>query len=440
METGQLFAGVAEQELKPPLGLSTGDGAAHAKGFKTPLYVKALVLSNGHDEVAIVTLDMLGIDRADVLRAAAQVEERTGVPAHGVLMACSHTHVGASMESTLHTYRRAFNPDWNDEAIAKERAWVDTVVESVVLAVSAGKGKLQEASIGLAQAELPWLVFNRRRHTRDYGVFTHWMGIPKNQAFKPEGPIDPDFGLFVVRDAAFKPLAMIWNFTGHNSFSFGDQYGADLPYTVQAALDERIGEHIPCLYTPGCSGNTNYFDYQKSYGLEKATDEVASAIMAIYREACTLPEVKLSSRKAELFFAQRDFTRYWWQHDQATKLNDWSKGYGAAEVERFRKEAEENETYQTDVTVLRLGESALVGLGGEMFVEFQMMIKERSPFKHTYVSSYTNDYSGYVATRQAFIGGSYEVWPALNARIGREGGYLMVEKAVELLQELYDED
>ena len=85
-----------------------------------------------------------------------------------------------------------------------------------------------------------------------------------------------------------------------------------------------------------------------------------------------------------------------------------------------------------------MGEAALVGLGGEMFVEFQMMIKERSPFRHTYVASYTNDYAGYVATRRAFVGGSYEVWPTLNARIGREGGYLMVDKVVELLEELYE--
>jgi hypothetical protein len=31
------------------------------------------------------------------------------------------------------------------------------------------------------------------------------------------------------------------------------------------------------------------------------------------------------------------------------------------------------------------------------------------------------------------------VWLTLNARIGREGGYLMVDKAVELLEELYDD-
>ncbi len=437
MNAGQLKAGIAEHELKPPLGLATGDGAPEAKGYLTPLYVKALVLENGQDFVGIVSLDMLGIDRADAQRAAALAEARSGVPRHGILLVCSHTHVAPSMASTLHTYRKAFNPKWDEAAVAKERAWVDTVVELIATAVADARAHVQVASIGVASADLPWLVFNRRRYTRNYGVWTHWMGIPKNQAYKPEGPIDPDFGLFVVRDAAFKPMAMVWNFTGHNSFNFGDQYSADLPYTVQAALDERIGVHIPALYTPGCSGNTNYFDYQKPYGLEKATDEVASAIVAIYRETCTLPVVPLGSRKAELNFAQRDFSRYWWKHDIETKLPGWTN-YGPKEVERFQQEVTASETYQTDVTVLRLGNAAMVGLGGEMFVEFQMMIKERSPFKHTYVASYTNDYAGYVATRKAFTGGSYEVWPTLNARIGREGGYAMVDKAVELLQELDD--
>ncbi len=438
MKAGPLRAGVAEVELKPPLGLATGDGAPEARGFLTPLYIKALVLANGEDEVAIVTLDMLGIDRPDAQRAAALAETRSGIPAANILMTCSHTHVAPSMLPTLHTYRRAFHPKWDDAAIARERAWVNVVVESIAEALSQAKGRLQEASIGVATAEVPWLIFNRRRHTRNYGVWTHWMKIPPNQAYRPEGPIDPDLGLFVVRDARYRPLCLLWNLTGHNSFNFGDQYSADLTYTVQRALDERLGEHVPCLYTPGCSGNTNYYDYDQPYGLDKATEGVASAIMAIYREACTLPEVKLGARKAELFFAQRDVSRYWWQHDIETKLPGW-KQYGPMEVERFQAERNEYETYQTDVQVLRLGEAALVGLAGEMFVEFQLMIKERSPFRYTYVASYANDYAGYVATRRAFMGGSYEVWPTLNARIGREGGYLMVDKAAELLEELYAE-
>jgi neutral ceramidase len=436
MQTGKLRGGVCEIELKPPLGLVMGDGAWQSKGFLTPLYVKALVLANGDDQVAIVTLDATGMDRPDTAQAAELISQRCGIPASGAAIICSHTHVAPSMRPSVHIGRETFNPYWNAEAKERERAWVNEVIANIVKAVSEAQARLQEASIGVATAELPWLIFNRRRHTRNYGIWTHWMKIPRDQAYQPEGPIDPDFGLFVVRGADHRPICMVWNFSGHNSFNFGDQYSGDLAYTVQAALDERVGEHIPCLYTPGCGANTNYFDYGQPGGLEKATDGVASAIVAIYREACTLPDVRLGSRKAELFLAQRDVSRYWWVHDIHTKLPAWD-GFGLKVVERRQAEAKDVATAQFDVTALRLGEAALVGLPGEFFVEFGLMIKERSPFRRTYVTTYTNGHAGYVATRQAFIGGSYEVWPVLASRIGREGGYLMVDKAIELLEELY---
>jgi hypothetical protein len=441
MKSGRLKAAVAEVELKPPLNLVMGDGAWQSKGFLTPLFVKVLVLSTDFDQAAIITLDATGMDRAETTQVAEVIEQRCGIPASGVFIVCSHTHVAPSMRRSVHVGREMFNPYWNDEARQKERAWVAVVIDSMLQAVAAAQGRLQEASIGVATADLPWLIFNRRRHTRNYGVWTHWMGIPKDQAYRPEGPIDPELGLLVVRDVAHRPLCLLWNFSGHNSFNFGDQYSGDLAYTVQAALEERMGEHVPCLYTPGCGANTNYFDYGGASGYEthpglmKATDGIASAIMAVYREACTLPEVKLGSRKAELFFAQRDVSRYWWKHDIEMKLPSWTE-YGGKEARRRAGILQDAPTFNFDVTALRIGETALVGLPGEIFVEFGLMIKERSPFQRTFVTSYTNGHAGYIATRRAFIGGSYEAW-ATSARAGREGGYLMVDKAVELLEELH---
>lgn len=442
MRTSELRAGISEIELEPEIGLMTANGAPVANGFLTPLYAKALVLANKEDEVAIVTLDLMGIDRSDAIWATELAEKRSGVPAHAIMLTCSHTHVAPDTITTLHTRKKEFDPLFDEETKVRQRACIDMVVESIVEAVCVAKARLQDASIGVITADLPWLTFNRRRHTRNYGVWTHFMRIPQNQARCPEGPIDPELGLFVVRGSDLKPVGMVWNFSGHNSFNFGDQYSADISHTVQVAIDERIGEHVPCLYTPGCGGNTNYYDFEKhprseiTEGLQKATEGIASAIVAVYRDACTLPEVKLGARKAELFFAQRDVSRNWRKAEIHAKRPAWDD-YAPKEVARFQAEAREKVTYQSDVIALRLGEAAVVGLPGEVFVEFGLMIKERSPFRRTYVAAYSNDYAGYVATRRAFIGGSYEVWPALNARIGREGGDLMVDKAVELLEELY---
>lgn len=439
MNKGQLRVGIAEIDLEPELGLVTGDGAPVAQGQVTPLLARCLYLTNGSTEIALVTLDLLGIDRPDAIQAARLAEAQCGTPADAIMMVCSHTHVAPSMLPTLHTYRASFNPIWGEQSVNKERAWVDKVVKKIAQVVCDAKACQHEGSIGAINAELPWMIFNRRRITRNYGVWTHWMGIPSNQAYRQEGPIDPELGLIVVRDANDYPECLIWNFTGHNSFNFGDQYSADLSYTVQQTLDERLGKHILTMYTPGCSGNTNYHDFLQPIGLEKATEGIASAIMAIHNNACTLPAVPLGYRKSTLQFAQRDVSQNWWKADIAAKMPDWIS-YSDLEIQRFQQEIQQAETYPVDIQVFRIGEIGLVGLSAEAFVEFGLSIKAQSPFQHTYTATYANGYAGYVATREAFFGGSYEVWPALNARVGREGGYLMVDKAVEMLHQLDNEN
>jgi hypothetical protein len=87
-----------------------------------------------------------------------------------------------------------------------------------------------------------------------------------------------------------------------------------------------------------------------------------------------------------------------------------------------------------EVQVFRLSdEVAIVGLPGEIFVELGLAIKEASPFETTIVVELANDAPGYVPTRKAFAEGSYEV---VNSRVASGGGEMLVEKAIELLQQL----
>jgi len=434
-----LQTGVSEVEFTPKVGLPLADARPIAHGVKTPLFTKAVVLSNGECEIAVVTLDLIGLSRKDVKRASVEISKKCGIPEENILAVCSHAHTAPKSVAHLGP-KDHWLMSYPDVIIE----FVDSVVESIVEAVMDARNKTRPASLGVIKADLPWLTFNRRQHTRNYGAWTYWMGIPKDQIYAPEGPIDPEFGLFVIRGPDHKPLAFMWNFAAHNTFWWGgsDKYSADLAYTVQGDLDKRLGKHVPCLYLPGCGANLMYHDYeinerrwdgQRHFGLEKTTDYIASAIVAIYREACTRSEVEIRSRKVELSFAQRDYQQNWYEDDIAKKLPNWVE-LTNKDLEYMRKEA--RPTWESDIMALRIGDTALVGLPGEVFVEFQLAIKMRSPFPHTYTCAFANDYCGYVATRRAFIGGSYEAWPNCYMRIGREGGYFMVDKAVELLYDL----
>jgi neutral ceramidase len=58
---------------------------------------------------------------------------------------------------------------------------------------------------------------------------------------------------------------------------------------------------------------------------------------------------------------------------------------------------------------LRLGPAALVAFPGEPFAEIGARVKADSPFRHTFVSGYTNDYLGYLPTSEAYPDRGYEV-------------------------------
>ncbi len=84
-----------------------------------------------------------------------------------------------------------------------------------------------------------------------------------------------------------------------------------------------------------------------------------------------------------------------------------------------------------EIQALRVGETAIVGLPGEIFVEIGLEIKQRSPFPRTLVGELANDNPGYIPTPKAFEEGSYEVY---TTPASPETAPSMIESALQLLE------
>ena len=63
------------------------------------LHAKALVLDDGSTEVALITTDLIGIDREFAERVRGLVEARVGIPPDRVWMCGSHTHFGPAVST-----------------------------------------------------------------------------------------------------------------------------------------------------------------------------------------------------------------------------------------------------------------------------------------------------------------------------------------------------
>ena len=417
MVVDRLKAGVAECEITCPIGLELAAELAPrvSRGVRTPLMARALVLSDSQEMLAVVTLDLFGLQPEAAEKLAAGIAGRCGLKPGGVMVLCSHTR-GAPCTTPVVGW-----PGVHEDYLVE-------VVARVPEVVRAAQERLEDASLGVGHALLPHLVYNHRLMTRNMKAISAWMGVPRDEVLAPEGPIDPQFSVLVVRDSRGRPLCLLWHFAADNRFAADDQISAGLSYLVQQELDERLGRHVPCLYLAGCGGNVSC-----AHGLEETADAVTSAVMAVQLETPCDPTIRLGCAAERVVLPIRDYAQFWSQADVELKAPQALQAY-ARELALLQQEGAH--AVPTSVQVFRLGRFALAGLPGMPFVELALAIRERSPFQATLVAGNAGGYVGYVIPRAAFEHQGFESWPARSSRVGPGGGEFMVEEAIGLLQGL----
>ena len=128
----------------------------------------------------------------------------------------------------------------------------------------------------------------------------------------------------------------------------------------------------------------------------------------------------------------------WWMRSERS-LSEEEKRMGA-EVrnawERWRTavRGRNEQERKAEVQVIRLGEAALVGVSGELFVSLGLSIKRSSPFPFTFIVGYANGYNGYLSPEEAWKQGGYEVSIGQWALCGRGSGEIVAAAAERLLE------
>jgi neutral ceramidase len=97
------------------------------------------------------------------------------------------------------------------------------------------------------------------------------------------------------------------------------------------------------------------------------------------------------------------------------------------------------DTAQIEIQAFQLGELAVIGLPGEIFVELGLKIKESSPYPYTLINTLCNgSTTGYVCTSEAYAQGGYEPLLKNNNRNPAGAGQLFVDHALRILAQIGD--
>lgn len=414
-----------------------------ATGVHDPLKAKALVLQQGHTEVALVFCDLIGLSLHVSTNARALACRQTGIPVSNIVLSATHTHTGPLFDDVRQFY-------FHQSAVEKFGTDPHQIVDyptflthRLVQAIVTAQANLQPAELLAGTGRCDGLAFNRRYWMKS-GKVVFNPGQLNPNIVRPAGPTDPEVGVLELRiPGTPQPFAGAAIFAMHSDTVGGSLYSADYEYYLEQTLRGVFGSNYISAFGLGTCGDINHINVQKhekSSGFDVAERLGGRLGQTVLQAQSTLRAVhtpELAVRSRVLTVSLQHVSAAQLTHAQALVDNlgdphvDFYERVAAVKILDL---AQRGTTWPMEVQVLRLdSETALVCLPAEIFVELGLAIKHQSPFKQTLVISVCNDRPSYVPTRKAFAEGSYEV---SNSRVEPGTGEQLVQTALQLLREL----
>ncbi len=396
----RLWAGAAR------LPIALASEVAGTADVLEPLHVRALALRFEERTAANVVCDLRRLDRESVREARRLVEERTGIPSGGVMIACTDNHAG---------------PDTDATSDAAERLR-SHVVERIVEAVDAARGCMREARTGAASATLDGIARNRRLLCGDGTVLTLRRSVPsswlplRGVEFE-DGPVDRDLTVLRIEGLGGEPIALLTAVGCHN-----DTRGSHPPAGISADFFgfamltlERMHPGCTALIAFGAGGDVD-FDFLPHLNRSRARGGhlfqrigrlLAAQIAAAAERAAVEDGGRLEIRSECLRLPVRAEHRPESSHT----------GHEAAEVQ-----------------AIRIGDLTVIGVPGELFARTALDIRTDHPRDRTIIAGLANGDLGYLPPPDAYEQGGYEVEPHARSRVDRRAEPMIRQAIGRLLR------
>lgn len=405
----QLVAGAASIVITPPVGVDLcgyGGRPAPSSGVHDDLRAAALCLQAGESAI-LMTADLIGIDPESLRLVRERVAAETDVPGANVMLTCSHTHAGPATPCIHHL------GDTDEGYLSELRERLTRVAVEAWRARgparwASGRGRVQ---VGI-----------NRREMKAGQVL-----IGEN----PGGTCARHVDVLRVDRACGEPLAVWMNHPAHAVALDHNNtlISADWPGYACRALEQAY-PGVVAMFAQGCCGNINCnwrvgFEVTEQLGLmfAEAVREVADGLtphaeaqVLVASETVALPlqdPPPVAEARAALEQARADREAKWEEGNYGVrKMLDgvvaWSQ-----QILALAEQGATDLTVACEVQAVRLGGLCIVGLPGEVFVEYALKIDAASPCAQTAVAGYTNGNLGYVPTEAAYAEGGYEVDSAI---------------------------
>ncbi len=456
LTAAELHIGGATVSITPdaPVALSGQMHTRIARTVESPVTATALALESREgdkvlDQAIMVSCDLVAIRDGILEMVRQRIQNRLpDFDISKIVMNATHTHTAPVMREEVY--------ELPAEGIMQPHEYVEFLADRVAdIAVSAWQSR-QPGSVGWGLGHA--IVAQNRRST--YSDGTHQMYGATNRAdFRGiEGYEDHGVEVLCFWDGQGKLMATAINVAcPSQEVEGGTAVNADFWHTVRQSLRTKYGDDLLVLAWTGAAGDQSpHVMYSKPAeermrklrGLTRL-EELSRRIVAAWEEAYAGASQERHA-DAELIHIVKtiDLPERMVTRDEAfalrAKVSDLSKDptkktwvfWHQAAIDRFeRQQAEEPKPFQMELHVIRLGDIAIATNQFELFTDYGIQMKARSPALQTFVIQLAGPGS-YIPSQRAARGGGYSAIVESN-QVGPDGGQALADQTVEVLNILW---
>lgn len=384
--------GFGQVTITPPLPVQlAGYGCERAgNAIADDLHARALVCEHEGRTVALLTVDLLWLERRNLRALRAMVEELCGIAPSDLMVCCSHTHSGPD---TIDWF--AFAP--------VDQQWLQTLLRQLAGAVFVAWRDLRPARIEKLVGETV-IGVNRRVHKEREGFR---MGA--NLA----GPVDQTLTVLRILDEDDTLIGSVLHHATHPVVLGGKSLviSADWPGEACRLVEREVGG--TCLFVNGAAGDIN-----PRIGVGRSYAEV----LRVGRQAGGAAVELLSREPGEAVDGIAAASRHIVVPHRPHPYLDIP----------YERRLNDDGGMCLEVQVLRLGPLTFISAPGECLSETGWRVVEQSGLASAVIAGYTNDYIGYLPLPHIYEQGGYEPSATM---LPPEAVLHYVEAAAELARE-----
>ncbi len=391
--TSNFIAGFAKADITPEPGMPMAgyiNRVGNALGAHDPLNARVLYLSDGYEEVLIVSMDLIRIDEGLRERVVSTLSRNLGIKPTNVLVAATHTHSGPEVSLGLWSTKELSRSD--EELIRNYLSYLSTKVNNAALRAIERASEVSELRVATYEVR----------------------GVATNRVLNND-VVDRELTVLSIKYLG-GGSSLIMNYACHPTVLGPDNllYSGDLAGLAVTYVEDALGSDA--LYLNGAAGNVstrfsrNKQDFEEAKQLASIIGEgVVKALLGGGRSLSGGIEVKVLETYLRLKPPMDESYLRGLEEELRAKLIK-AKESGApppvlraleSDIYAVRIAMRRNSilkgvrSVKAVIKLVKVGDLPIITFPGELFVEYQLSIKKVLG-KEVIVAGYTDGYLGYV--------------------------------------------